>query len=72
MKPYVFLITRNVSDGNWESSTNLPQFQVHASSPEEALAKGRAILGADTMNRAHHGAMTDGDFVWDLVTGRRI
>lgn len=72
MKPYVFMLQRLETVNGRGSVVSLPQFQVHASSPEGALAKARAILGDDTLVRAHVGAMTDGDHVWDLATGRRV
>jgi hypothetical protein len=64
--------SRNQVSAGYRSSSQLPQFDILASSPEEAIAKAREILPDLRPLAWHVGAVTDGGNVWDLSTGRML
>lgn len=61
----------NVQASRWDDGREqLPQFDIMASSIEEACKMALTIIGAEIAHVDVSGAVTDGDKVWDLVTGK--
>lgn len=69
---YNFQVQRIRKNGEWQSSVGLPQFWVAANDPESARDQAHTILDISAPSTRYEGAYTDGESVWDLVTGKEL